>query len=123
MDSAAVHCCRNFLAGGEFRKKVERQREKTLFTLPFSLMVEFTPFLGIPISGFHTVCACAGSNVSTLLSVISGVLGSALFYKDILREEQMRVEKFGDDYRRYMEQVPRMNLLIGILRYLRQRKK
>jgi len=57
------------------------------------------------------------------LSVVSGVLGSALFYKDILREEQMSVEKFGDAYRRYMEQVPRMNLLIGILRYLRQRRK
>ena len=57
------------------------------------------------------------------LSVISGVLGAVLFYVDILKEEQMSDEKFGDDYRRYMERVPRMNLLIGILRYLRQRNK
>jgi len=41
------------------------------------------------------------------LSVISGMLGSALFYKDILREEQMSVMKFGDDYKRYMKMVPR----------------
>ena len=54
------------------------------------------------------------------LSVISGVLGSALFYKDVLREEQMSIEKFGDDYRQYMERVPRMNLLIGVVRLLRQ---
>ena len=57
------------------------------------------------------------------LSVISGVLGSALFYKDVLREEQMSVEKFGKDYKRYMKRVPRMNLLIGIIRLLRQRRK
>lgn len=54
--------------------------------------------------------------------MISGVLGSALFYKDVLREEQMSVEKFGDDYRRYMERVPRMNFLVGIVWLLQRRE-
>ncbi len=31
------------------------------------------------------------------LSVISGVLGSVLYYEDVLREEQRCVEKFSDD--------------------------
>ena len=57
------------------------------------------------------------------LSVISGILGSALFYRDILREEEMSVKKFGDDYRRYMKRVPRMNFVVGTLRLLRQRRK
>jgi len=57
------------------------------------------------------------------LSAISGVAGSALFYKDVLREEQMTVAKFGNDYVRYMDRVPRMNFFIGIWRLLRRRSK
>jgi len=56
-------------------------------------------------------------------SVISGILGSALFYKDVLREEQMSIVKFGDDYKRYMEKVPKMNLVLGIVRLLKRRSK
>ena len=49
-------------------------------------------------------------------------MGSALFYKDVLREEQMCIEKFGDDYKRYMQKVPRMNLLLGVIRLLRRKR-
>jgi len=57
------------------------------------------------------------------LSAFSFVVGSALFCRDVLREEQMTVEKLGDDYRRYMDRVPRMNFLTGILRLLQRRRK
>lgn len=56
------------------------------------------------------------------LSVISWIMGSALFYRDVLREEQMSVEKFGDDYRRYMQKVPRMNLLLGVIHLLLRKR-
>ncbi len=54
-------------------------------------------------------------------SVIPGSLGLALFCLDVLKEERMSLEKFGDEYRHYMERVPRINLLVGILRVLRRR--
>ena len=55
-------------------------------------------------------------------SAIPGSLGLVLFYLDVLKEERMSLGKFGDEYRRYMERVPRINLLIGILRVLRRRR-
>ena len=55
------------------------------------------------------------------LSVFSGIMGSALFYKDVLREEQMSIAKFGDEYKRYMKKVPRMNPLQGVIRLLKKR--
>jgi protein-S-isoprenylcysteine O-methyltransferase Ste14 len=58
------------------------------------------------------------------LSVISGVIGSVLFYMDVTRgEEQENTRKFGDDYRCYMEEVPRMNFVVGIIKLLRRRKR
>ena len=56
------------------------------------------------------------------LSAISGVTGSVLFCLDVRKEEQANIEKFGDDYKRYMQEVPRMNLLVGIVRLLRRRR-
>ena len=57
------------------------------------------------------------------LSWISGIAGSILFYGDILEEEQSNIEKFGDAYKRYMQRVPRMNFVVGIIRLLRRRKR
>ena len=58
------------------------------------------------------------------LSVISGVIGSVLFYMDATKGEELEnTRKFGDDYRRYMEEVPRINLVVGIIKLLRRRKR
>ena len=57
------------------------------------------------------------------LGLISGIAGSILFYKDILKEEQSNIEKFGDDYKRYMQKVPRMNIVAGVIRLLRHGKR
>ena len=37
--------------------------------------------------------------------------------------EEHLIAKFGDDYKHYMEKVPRMNFLLGISRLLRRRQK
>jgi len=45
-----------------------------------------------------------------------------LTYIDLLRADKRLIEKFGDDYKHYMQKVPRANFLLGIIRLLRDRK-
>jgi len=113
-----------WLAGGEFRKKGGAPKGESI--IHTSVLVDSGVYAVVrhpQYLGFILVVLALVLMSQHWLSVISGVLGSALFYKDILKEEQMSVEKFGDAYKRYMKRVPRMNILIGILRYLRQRRK
>lgn len=56
------------------------------------------------------------------LNAVLGAVVMGLLYNDMRREEKSNIERFGDDYRNYMAQVPRMNLLAGIVRLVRRRK-
>ena len=47
-----------------------------------------------------------------------GVVGSAVYGPGLIGEDEANIEKFGDDYRRYMEQVPGYNILLGLIRRL-----
>jgi len=55
------------------------------------------------------------------LSVLFGAIGAVMIYNDMQREEKGNVIKFGEDYQCYMQQVPRMNFVLGLVR-LAQRK-
>ena len=55
--------------------------------------------------------------------LIIGVPGITSWYLISREEERPNIEKFGDDYKEYMQRVPRMNLPLGIVRLIRQRKK
>jgi hypothetical protein len=44
-----------------------------------------------------------------------------LNYFTALKAGQELIEKFGDDYRRYMQKVPRMNFFAGVIRLLRRK--
>ena len=57
------------------------------------------------------------------LFVVIGIPGTASVYLISRQEEQLNIERFGDDYKRYMQKVPRMNLLAGIVRLLRRRRR
>ncbi len=50
-----------------------------------------------------------------------GAIGTVSVYMSCREEDQRLVEQFGDDYRRYMLRVPRMNILLGVIRLLRGR--
>ncbi len=57
-----------------------------------------------------------------LLFGILGVVGTVAVYMSCREEDQCLIQQFGDDYIRYMQKVPRMNLLAGVIRLLRRRK-
>lgn len=50
-----------------------------------------------------------------------GAASGVLVYLDALKADQYNIEKFGDEYRRYMQRVPRLNFFWGIARLLRRR--
>ena len=54
---------------------------------------------------------------------IGTIVAIVCCYLIILSGDQRNIEKFGDDYKRYMEKVPRMNFVLGIIRLLRRRKR
>ena len=57
-----------------------------------------------------------------LLSAALGISWGLLFYRDILKEERGNATKFGEEYVVYMERVPGLNPVTGILRLLRGRE-
>ena len=57
------------------------------------------------------------------LVLIMGAVVMPSLYGDILMADKHEIEKFGDEYRRYMKKVPRTNFLLGIIKLLIRRKK
>jgi len=54
---------------------------------------------------------------------LPGLVAVALHYVGAIQEEQSSIVKFGEDYRRYMETVPRMNFILGIIRLVRRKRR
>ena len=52
---------------------------------------------------------------------ILGIAGAVILYWSTGEEEKGLIDQFGDDYRSYMQRVPRMNLILGFARLLRRR--
>lgn len=57
------------------------------------------------------------------LIAIIGVAAMVSTYGFTRQADQECVEKFGDAYKRYMKSVPRMNLLVGVIRLARRRRR
>jgi protein-S-isoprenylcysteine O-methyltransferase Ste14 len=55
--------------------------------------------------------------------IILGILIFPLTYIDLIRADEDSIEKFGDDYKQYMQRVPRANFILGIIRHLRRRNR
>jgi protein-S-isoprenylcysteine O-methyltransferase Ste14 len=56
-------------------------------------------------------------------SIILGLVSMGLIYADTFKADQYCIEKFGDAYKRYMHEVPRVNFLVGIARRIRRRRR
>ena len=57
------------------------------------------------------------------IMVILSVVSIIYIYWFMVVEEKRNIEKFGDDYERYMQSVPRVNLLSGFIQLQRRRKR
>ncbi len=53
--------------------------------------------------------------------ILLGIPIIPLTYIDLLRADQRLIKKFGNDYKQYMQKVPRANFILGIIRYLQHR--
>ena len=56
------------------------------------------------------------------MTAVNTVIGVVCCYFIILSGDQRNIEKFGDEYKGYMQKVPRMNFFAGIFRLVRRRK-
>jgi len=52
--------------------------------------------------------------------ILLGIPVMPLTYIDLLRADNRLLEKFGDEYRQYMQRVPRANFVLGIIKRLKQ---
>jgi protein-S-isoprenylcysteine O-methyltransferase Ste14 len=53
---------------------------------------------------------------------ILGAIAIVIYYADTFAEEKSAIEKFGEEYERYKESVPRVNFILGLARLLRHRR-
>ena len=54
----------------------------------------------------------------TILSIIGTILAISSYVLLAKREEAFNIAKWGDEYRRYMKEVPRFNILLGFWRLI-----
>lgn len=52
--------------------------------------------------------------------ILLGIPIIPLTYIDLLMADKRLIGKFGDDYKRYMQKVPRANFVLGVIRHLRR---
>jgi protein-S-isoprenylcysteine O-methyltransferase Ste14 len=110
-----------FLAGGQFRERGGApEGESTVNTTVLVDTGIYSIVRHPQYLGFMLIVLALVLLSQHWLSVVSAVTGSVLFYRDTLREERMSVKKFGEGYERYMQRVPRINPVRGILRLLRR---
>ena len=53
---------------------------------------------------------------------ILGAIGTVVLYMGCREEDQRLIKKFGNDYVAYMERVPRMNFVLGLVRLIRHKR-
>ena len=113
-----------FLAGGEFRKRGGAPEGESIVKTTVLVdsgvyaMIRHPQYLGFMLIVFSLVLIS-----QHWFSLISAVIGCALFYFDVRQEEQNSITKFGDKYKQYMQKVPGFNFLLGIILLVQQRKK
>ena len=55
------------------------------------------------------------------LFVVLGIPGTILVYLGARQEDNRLIEKFGDEYEYYMQSIPRMDILTGVIRLMHRK--
>jgi protein-S-isoprenylcysteine O-methyltransferase Ste14 len=79
-------------------------------------LVRHPQYLGIILSVFVTTLLWYPHWLFGLL----GMVGTIIIYTYARDEEHNLIQQFGEDYIRYMHRVPRMNLLVGLVRLIKR---
>jgi protein-S-isoprenylcysteine O-methyltransferase Ste14 len=53
--------------------------------------------------------------------ILLGLIASTMMYFDIQSADREGIGKFGDEYRAYMQRVPQVNFILGLLRLVRSK--
>jgi len=53
--------------------------------------------------------------------IVIGIIGVASIYLISREEESLNIKQFGTDYKNYIKKIPRMNIILGVIRLLRRR--
>lgn len=57
------------------------------------------------------------------LITLIGIAAMVMAYAGIVPQaDRANIEKFGDDYKSYMQEVPRLNFVVGLIRLLQRRR-
>ena len=56
------------------------------------------------------------------LIISIGIVAIVLMIIDISKADQYNIEKFGDDYRHYMQKVPKINFILGVIKLIQMNK-
>jgi protein-S-isoprenylcysteine O-methyltransferase Ste14 len=56
------------------------------------------------------------------LVILLGAISTILIYLDIQVADQEGIEKFGEAYRQYMQRVPQVNFLLGVVRLIQAKR-
>jgi protein-S-isoprenylcysteine O-methyltransferase Ste14 len=53
--------------------------------------------------------------------IITGIPGVITIYLISIKEEQINIKEFGNNYKSYMERVPSMNIILGFVRIFKRK--
>lgn len=56
------------------------------------------------------------------VTIVFSVIAIALLYYSTDEDEKESIEKFGEEYKDYMRRVPRINIVMGLIRKLYKRR-